>query len=905
MNRLRAIVAAALFAVTATASAAETPFATAVNLAVTGVQPRAVAIADLDRDGDQDLIVAQTSPSAIVLYRRLAGGNYATPQTLANLGSFPPRELAVVDADRDGDLDVYFARQGASSCFLITQSTGDTLQLCGLGQPAHATFGDVDGDGNDDLVAGNGTNTEWRAGSGTGGFAAGVVVSAQAADSGIVVADFNRDGRPDVVRASAGATTPGFSLHLNPGAAGSWSATTLFSDAISAVATLDLDGDGDLDLAAGRCSTTGHVILRRNDGNGVFDTLSGLAVSEPAPGQIPCPRTLLAVDLDRDGRTDLVEADSHGRVLYFRNTPSGLALERIVADSGAATGSLLHDIAVADLDLDGDPDLLAAHADQNLLTVSENRSLHRSLRSGALVTSGSIMAGAQTLLTGDVDRDGLRDVITASVSDGIVRLLRRTSAGFASAIMLPAGASAPRGGVLADMDRDGRLDLVLGSGGNGRVVQLAGDGAGGFANAVVAGSGFLDVAGVVAADFDRDGDLDLAVADPLAGDVRWLRNTGSGSYAAPAQIATHAGARALAVVDLDRDGWPDLVSAGESAGSLLWLRNALRVTAAPDFTNQVLSAAPEIAGPRDLAFADVDHDGQQDVFVLSAASGVSFLRQTAPGVFGTGLDLTTLSGSGALRVADIDGDARTDLVFLLDGALVAQSDPVGGNGGGGLSAFTAQPRLALGLDDMDNNGIADLLDIGPIGNLSLRLTQASNVQALGEFVSGLFAPRLSDRRLAGLALRHDGRSGDDAAQVLQAGFVFRRSNVNGAKLTAVEFGQMFGQLRLYADDGDGVYEPGVDPLLADTGSADFNDGVLSFAIAPPLRPTVAFGEQRLLHLVGQVAPNAEQITRVVFIGASASGSIAQNLVYASRVDVSENTSGTSLDLDVIFRYGFQ
>lgn len=319
----------------------------------------------------------------------------------------------------------------------------------------------------------------------------------------------------------------------------------------------------------------------------------------------------------------------------------------------------------------------------------------------------------------------------------------------------------------------------------------------------------------------------------------------------------------------------------------------------------MLGNAPEIAGPRDLAFADVDHDGLRDLFVLSAASGVSFLRQTSPGVFGAGLDLTTLSGNGALRAADIDGDARTDVVFLLDGALVAQSDPVGGNGGGGLSAFTAQPRLALSLDDMDNNGIADLLDIGPIGNLSLRLTQASNVQALGEFVSGLFAPRLSDRRLAGLTLRHDGRSGDDAARVVQAGFVFRRSNVNGAKLTAAEFGQMFGQLRLYADDGDGVYEPGVDPLLADASGATFNDGVLSFAIASPSRPTLAFGEQRLLHLVGQVVPNAEQVTRVVFIGAAAAGSLAQNAVFDARVDVSENTSGTSLDLDVIFRNGFQ
>lgn len=890
------------------AAAAETPFAPAVPVAGGGSQPRRVAVADVDRDGDLDLVVALQNPARIAVRKRLPNGDYDTAQFIPddNAGAQPPQHLRLADVDDDGDTDVLFVRQDSTLCLARNSGDGSFGTAQCTATAGRIDVADIDRDGIGDLVTAAAGGTEWRSGDRTGNFGLAHTIAPQRGFAGLVVADFNRDGRPDIARANDSGISLGFSVHLNPASGDSWSEVALFSDAVTALAALDIDADGDIDLAAGRCSSTGHVIFRRNDGAAAFSSVSGLFVDAPAPGQTPCPRALLALDLDRDGRTDLLEADSHGRVLYFRNRVEGFVLERIVADAQTVTGSALHDLAAADLDGDGDADLLAAHNNADLLARSENRSLRRSLRGGATVAGGIAMPGAETLLTGDMDRDGLRDVITASRTDNTVRFLRRTAGGFATAVNLSTSAVTPRGGLIADMNRDGKPDLILCSTGNSRVLQALGDGSGGFAAATIAGSGIVDCADIVAVDIDRDGDEDLIAADSVLGAVRWLRNDGNGSYTQPPSLASSlAGPRAIDVVDFDRDGWPDLAVALESGNRVIVLHNELRNPAAPDFSSAILSDVPEIAGPRDIAFADADHDGLADLFVNSAGSRMSWLRQSAPGVFGASQSLTALSsGTGPVFAQDIDGDAHPDLVHANGGVISVRSDPAGSAGNGGY-LISSSPRLAIALADLDANGQPDLADIASNGALSVRLTDASNVRAAGEFLRIDFAPRNTDLHLAGLTLSHDGRSDDDPLQPRRIGFAFRHTSSSGALLSGAEYSQLFSNVRLFGDDGDGVYEPGIDPQLAGAAAADFNAGVLSFAIAPAQQQPLAFGATRKYFFVAQLSNGAINVTRLLFIGPSRSGTEAVNASYGSLLDISNDSSATTLDLDTVFRSGFQ
>jgi hypothetical protein len=901
----------ALLAATTPCFSGETPFAAAQPVTPGGspsqARPRAVAVDDLDRDGDADLVFALQLPEQVSIRKRLPNGDYDTPVLVSDpsLGQSPPQHLRLGDIDNDGDTDIVFAKLDGSICTSRNDGSGTFAAASCIAGGARVELADINRDGWLDLVLAVGSGVEWRANNRDGTFTATQSVTFQRAGSGLAVADFNRDGRLDIARADAGVNA-GISVHLNPASGTTWSTAQLFDTAVTSLVALDIDADGDIDVAAGRCNTTGHVIFRRNDGAGNFDSVSGLGVDEPTPGQTPCARTLVATDLDRDGRTDLVDADGHGRILYYRNAPEGFALERVAANAGAATDSVFHTVAVADLDLDGDADLLAAHGNENLVARSENRTVHRAIRVGVTQSGGVAMPGAETLLTGDVNRDGLPDVITLSSTDGVARFLRRTPTGFAAAATIDTNVTSARNGVLADVDRDGKLDLLYGNATLGRIMLKKGLGDGTFGPTINLGGGFLEIGQIVAADFDRDGDLDLAAVDAPFAVMRWLRNDGFGSFSVQPGTSSLDGVRSLAVADIDRDGWPDLVVAAETANRVYWLRNELRVIGTPDFTAVLLSDVPEIAGPRDAAVADVDRDGLLVVFVNSAGSRLSWLRQTAPLTFGPSQSLTSVtSGTGLVFARDIDGDARTDLVYTLGGVMSVLSDPVGAQGRGGYIVSSSNPRLALTIDDVDANGLADVLDVSSNGGLSARLTVASSARLGGSFVTMPFAPQQSDLRLAGLQLQHDGRASDDALTVRRVAFAFRRTSSSGALLSGAEYSQLLTNVRLFGDDGDGVFEPGIDPQLADTTNSDFNNGALSFALPATPPVTVAHGTTQNFHLVAQISPGALSVTPVLHVSASASESEIVDAVHGTRVDVSNDALGTTLNLDVIFVSRFQ
>ena len=137
--------------------------------------------------------------------------------------------------------------------------------------------GDIDGDGELDVVAANnGSSNRLYLGDGAGGFSAGVDVTADAHGTwGGALGDVDRDGDLDFVAGNSGATNR---LYLNNGS-GSFSAgTDVSADANPtwSVALADVDGDDDLDLIAGNLG--GRNRLYRNDGTGSFDAGADITV---------------------------------------------------------------------------------------------------------------------------------------------------------------------------------------------------------------------------------------------------------------------------------------------------------------------------------------------------------------------------------------------------------------------------------------------------------------------------------------------------------------------------------------------------------------------------------------------------------------------------------------------------
>ena len=263
----------------------------------------------------------------------------------------------------------------------------------------------------------------------------------------LLAADLDQDGRLDLV-----ATGPTGALRFRGGASGfvTWTAGPGEPPIRgSAIAALDFDLEGDLDLAlAGAGAPAGELL--RSAAPAPALALGGKVLPPLALGEV---RRLLATDLDRDGDPDLLAAGDAGLV-WLDNLRQGQYADRTLAARLLGTGPLL-DAVSADLDADGRPDLVLA-----------GPSGLRFLRNEGGVFARWALAGApahrvDAVIAFDADNDGRLDLALAGPGGIVAFGLRGPISGPHLEPLALAGDSGARTAVAAaDLDGDGDLDLV-------------------------------------------------------------------------------------------------------------------------------------------------------------------------------------------------------------------------------------------------------------------------------------------------------------------------------------------------------------------------------------------------------------------------------------------------------------
>lgn len=579
----------------------------------------AMHLADVDDDGDLDLLAQRRSPLALEVHSNDGSGVF-----------FPGSSVAINDEVtriRTGEFD---GSPGIDVLLATTLSAAQAFANDGTGSFAPGPFlppienlsevcvVDVDADGLDDLVVAKDDEIQYFRANGSGFDPKIASPAFEATDS--LVRDLDHDSRPDLVLIGNGKLFPYFGEVDGTFTRGEGlvappyeaqlalvdEAVWILSPMLDALVrfdvpgrrrpaesrmdvtgyapeqatSVDFDGDGDLDLVVaclghGSLGTAGNqlvpsLFLHANDGSGGFGEAT-LLFDDPL-WEFGRVTALASVDVNRDGRDDLLTSHSTSPVLRVRlgSFGGGFGQPHDVALPRAATR-----IHVADVDLDGRLDLLLEHG----------------LQPTSLHPSFSVLFGSAngTFSPPETTWD---------------QPLRRVE--------------------VADLDADGDLDLVaLGAFENDRLRLYEGVGDGRLrphSNLDLPPS--TQVFDLAVADVSGDGlpELFVMTERQLNDELLVLEAAGSWSYA-PARI--HPMRRGeLLLSDFDGDGVTDVTTVDRARKTFLGGRNAL-VAGAPLFT---VSSGDVQRAP--LAF-DVDGDGDWDLVGLEAEGFLAtFLNRT-------------------------------------------------------------------------------------------------------------------------------------------------------------------------------------------------------------------------------------------------------------------------------------